>query len=149
MSRVRVGSRHVEVEHLESPLLSLTLQHRSRVGVVLQFSSSHLLDFTGILYLDSNSNLQLELSLVEAAGTISGVVRGLGRTSQSFLLRLGQVRGNSSQQVSLAGGQCGGQTVEVRLRPLALLEAELSRHLPCLSQAGSESLHFILVLGRF
>ena len=41
-SEVRIWRRHVEVEHGESPLLSLTLQHRNRVGVVVQFSASQL-----------------------------------------------------------------------------------------------------------
>ena len=40
----------MEVEHGESPLLALTLQHRSRVGVVVQYSASRLEDFTGLLY---------------------------------------------------------------------------------------------------
>ena len=35
------------MEHGESPLLSLSLQHRSRVGVVVQSSVSHLQEFTG------------------------------------------------------------------------------------------------------
>ena len=41
-SEVRIWRRHVEVEHGESPLLSLTLQHRNRVGVVVQYSASQL-----------------------------------------------------------------------------------------------------------
>ena len=100
VSQVRVWRRHVEVEHGESPLVSVTLQHRSKVGVVVQFSGSHLQDFTGLLYQDTHSHLQLNLSLVEAAGTISGQVKGLGQTSQSLLLRLGQQRGNSTHQVT-------------------------------------------------
>ena len=32
---VRIWRRHVEVEHGESPLLALSLQHRNRVGVVV------------------------------------------------------------------------------------------------------------------
>ena len=88
------------MEHGESPLVSVTLQHRSKVGVVVQFSGSHLQDFTGLLYQDTHSHLQLNLSLVEAAGTISGQVKGLGGTSQSLLLRLGQQRGNSTHQVT-------------------------------------------------
>ena len=39
---VRIWRRHVEVEHGESPLLALTLQHRNRVGVVVQYSASAL-----------------------------------------------------------------------------------------------------------
>ena len=50
VSGVRIWRRHVELEHGESPLLSLTLQHRSRVGVVVQYSASHLADFTGVMY---------------------------------------------------------------------------------------------------
>ena len=39
---VRIWRRHVEVEHGESPLLALSLQHRNRVGVVVQYSASQL-----------------------------------------------------------------------------------------------------------
>ena len=66
------------------------------MGVVLQLARSHLQEFTGVLYQDSHSLLHLNLSLVEAAGTLTGEVAG-----QSFLVRLGPVRGNSSQQVKM------------------------------------------------
>ena len=39
---VRIWRRHVEIEHGESPLLALSLQHRNRVGVVVQYSASQL-----------------------------------------------------------------------------------------------------------
>ena len=42
VDRVRIWRRHLEVEHRESPLLALTLQHRNRVGVVVQYSASQL-----------------------------------------------------------------------------------------------------------
>ena len=73
---VRVWRRHVEVEHRESPLLGLSLQHRSRVGVVVQYSASRLGDFTGVLEQREHSHTHLNLSLVGAAGTITGTVAG-------------------------------------------------------------------------
>ena len=36
VSRVRTWRRHVELEHATSPVLALSLQHSSRVGVVVQ-----------------------------------------------------------------------------------------------------------------
>ena len=73
---VRVWRRHIEMEHKDSPLLSLSLQHRSRVGVVVQSSASHLGDFSGYLYQDQNSHLHLNLTLINATGTLSGLVSG-------------------------------------------------------------------------
>ena len=76
---VRVWRRHAELLHRESPLLTLTLQHRTKVrmmmmvilvlimamttqvGVVVQYSSSQLTDFTGLLYQDSLSHRHLNL----------------------------------------------------------------------------------------
>ena len=68
LAGVRVWQRHVEMEHKESPLLSLTLQHRSEVGITVGQSSSSLKDFTGILYQDSLSHIYINLSLIEASG---------------------------------------------------------------------------------
>ena len=134
VSAVRIWQRHVEVEHSESALVSLSLQHRSRVGVVVQFSSSHLQDFTGLLYQDSLSLLHLNLSLVEAGGTLTGEVTGLDQASQSFLVRLGPARGNSSHQVRLGGLECRARTVQVSLKPLTgEEEAAVVRRLPCLT----------------
>ena len=132
ISGVRIWRRHVEVEHGESPLLSLTLQHRSRVGVVVQFSSSHLQDFTGVLYQDSASHLHLNLSLVEASGTLTGLITGLAQ-SQSVLLRLPLVPGNSTHQVKLTATECRGGEVRVSLRPLSSHNRTVSRAVPCIS----------------
>ena len=76
IKNLRVWRRHVEMEHRESPLLSLSLQHRSRVGVVVQSSTSHLANFSGFLYQDQFSHLHLNLSIVNATGTLSGLVSG-------------------------------------------------------------------------
>ena len=67
----RVWRRHVELEHSESPLLSLTLQHSNRVGVVVQYSASQLLDFTGLLYrcLTVLSNVMKVLFVLFLPGT--------------------------------------------------------------------------------
>ena len=79
---MRVWRRHAELLHRESPLLTLTLQHRTKVrmmmmvilvlimamrtqvGVVVQYSSSQLTDFTGLLYQDSLSHRHLNLRLI-------------------------------------------------------------------------------------
>ena len=132
ISGVRIWRRHVELQHGESPLLSLTLQHRSRVGVVVQFSSSHLRDFTGVLYQDSHSHLHLNLSLVEAAGTLSGLITGLAQ-SQTVLLRLPLVPGNSSHQVKLTATECRDTEVTVSLKPLSSHNKTVSKRLPCVS----------------
>ena len=50
ISRVRIWRRHVELDHSQSPVVSLTLQHRTRVGVTVQQSPSHISSFTGVLY---------------------------------------------------------------------------------------------------
>ena len=132
ISGTRIWRRHVELEHGESPLLSLTLQHRSRVGVVVQFSSSHLQDFTGVLYQDSSSHLHLNLSLVEAAGTLTGLITGLAQ-SQSFLLRLPLVPGNSSHQVKLTATECREGEVVVSLKPLSRHNKTVTKAVPCIS----------------
>ena len=132
ISGTRIWRRHVELEHGESPLLSLTLQHRSRVGVVVQFSSPYLQDFTGVLYQDSSSHLHLNLSLVEAAGTLTGLITGLAQ-SQSFLLRLPLVPGNSSHQVKLTATECREGEVVVSLKPLSRHNKTVTKAVPCIS----------------
>ena len=135
VSGVRIWRRHVEVEHGESPLLALTLQHRSRVGVVVQYSASQLEDFTGLLYQDAASHLHLNLSLLGAAGTVTGVIRDReSGATQSFLLRLPLQRSNSSHQVRLsARSPCRGGQVEVSLKPLSAHNSSISKQLPCVS----------------
>ena len=130
---IRVWRRHVEMEHKESPLLALTLQHRSKVGVVVQYSSSHLSDFTGLLYQDSFSHLHLNLSLFQASGTITGVISG-SRTSQSILLRLPLHPSNATRQVKLSAIQCRAGQVRVSLRPLSLQNLTITKHLPCVME---------------
>merc|ERR1711942_289960 len=44
LADVHVWRRHVEMEHKESPLLAMTLQHRTKVGVTVQYSTSHLME---------------------------------------------------------------------------------------------------------
>ena len=50
ISRVHTWQRHVELDHAQSPVLSLTLQHSHRVGVTVKQSESHVKDFSGVLY---------------------------------------------------------------------------------------------------
>ncbi len=82
---VRVFRRHVEVRHSESPLVSLTLQHRSRVDVVMRFDPSDLRDFDGRLTRDASSNQFLRLTLRGARGTIYGTVSAQSTTFSTYL----------------------------------------------------------------
>ena len=50
ISQVHTWHRHVEVDHSQSPVLSLTLQHSSKVGVTVTQSPSHVHSFSGVLY---------------------------------------------------------------------------------------------------
>ena len=130
---VHVWRRHVEMEHKESPLLALTLQHRSRVGVVVQYSSSHLSDFTGILYQDSFSHLHLNLSLVQASGTINGIIIGAYST-QSIRLRLSQHISNTTHQVKLTATDCLANQVTVTLRSESIENKTITKQIPCISE---------------
>jgi hypothetical protein len=121
------------MEHKDSPLLALTLQHRNKVGVVAQYSSSHLSDFTGLLYQDSYSHLHLSLSLFQASGTITGVISG-ALISQSILLRLPPHPSNSTHKVKLTATQCRAGQVMVSLRPLSLQNVTITKHLPCMAE---------------
>ena len=47
-----------------------------QVGVVVQYSASRLRDFTGVLEQREHSHTHLNLTLVGAAGTITGTVAG-------------------------------------------------------------------------
>ena len=133
LTDVHVWRRHVEMEHRESPLLALTLQHRSRVGVVVQYSSSSLSDFTGLLYQDSFSHLHLNLSLFEAAGTINGIITG-AHSSQSIRLRLSLQSSNSTHTVKLTATECLANQVTVTLRPLSLDNLTISKQIPCMAE---------------
>ena len=133
LTDIHVWRRHVEMEHKESPLLALTLQHRSKVGVVAQYSSSHLSDFTGLLYQDSFSHLHLNLSLFKASGTITGVISG-SRSSQSILIRLPLHPSNFTRQVKLTATQCRAGQVRVSLRPLSLHNVTITKLLPCVTE---------------
>ena len=146
---VRVWRRHVEVEHRESPLLGLSLQHRSRVGVVVQYSASRLRDFTGVLVQQEHSHTHLNLTLVGAAGTITGSLASsaLGPApgpapqpapQQSLLLRLPLLPGNSSHQLKLtAVAPCSRGQVRVSLKPLGGEgeAAVITKLLPCVSHS--------------
>ena len=133
ISDIHVWRRHVEMEHKESPLLGLTIQHRSKVEVVVQYSSSHLSDFTGLLYQDSFSHLHLNLSLFKASGTITGVISG-ARSSQSIQLRLPHRPSNLTRQVKLSATNCRAGQVRVTLRPLSLRNESITKLLPCVAQ---------------
>ena len=101
--------------------------------MVAQYSSSHLSDFTGLLYQDSFSNLHLNLSLFKASGTITGVISG-ARSSQSIQLRLPHRPSNLTRQVKLSATHCRAGQVRVTLRPLSLRNESITKLLPCVAQ---------------
>ena len=91
-----VWRRHVEITHRESPLIVMTMQHRSKVvkciyenskpnsvilqvDVVMQYHDSALSDFTGLLQIDTHSNAFLNLTLKDVMGSIHGTL-----TSNNF-----------------------------------------------------------------
>ena len=133
IKKVHVRERHVEMYHKSSPLLSLSLQHRHSVGVVAESSGSNLDDFTGLLYQDNNSHLYLNLSLLQASGTITGVVSGF-RSSQSILLNLPLIPSNVTRQVKVTAVECRAGQVLVNLRPLRHSHLTISKQLPCISE---------------
>ena len=131
LADVHVWRRHVEMEHKESPLLAMTLQHRTKVGVTVQYSTSHLADFTGVLYQDTASHTHLNLSLYGAAGTINGIISSYNY-SQSFRLRLSQHPSNLTRHIKLTATECLGNEVTVSLRPLSPKNQTISKKIPCL-----------------
>ena len=133
ISAINVWHRHIEMKHKESPFLALTIQHRSRVGVVVQFSNSHLSDFTGLLFQDSFSHLHLNLSLVQASGTINGEIFG-NNSTQSIQLYLPAFPSNTSRQVKLIVTECFKSSLRVILRPLSHQRRAITKDLPCLAQ---------------
>ena len=132
VSNIHVWQRHVEMEHKESPLLALTLQHRNKVGVVVHYSNSQLTDFTGLLYQDSFSNLHLNLSLVQAAGTILGEILG-NNTTQSIQLHLTATPSNITRQVKLIVTNCISGSLSINLRPQSTLSQGITKSLSCRS----------------
>ena len=88
LSSLSVHERHVEMFYRDSPLLSLSLQHKTAVDLVMQYHGSQVRDFTGLLYQDKASHLHLNLTLFEASGTLSGSVIGTQEVPQTILLRL-------------------------------------------------------------
>ena len=89
-----------------------------------------------MLYQDSGSSLQLNLTLLGAAGTITGQVTGAG-AAQAVLLRLPPHRpANSSHQVRLsARSPCSRGQVTVSLKPLSSLaqNSSITKSLPCVT----------------
>ena len=89
-------------------------------------------DFTGLLFQDSGSNLHLNLTLLGAAGTITGQVG-----EEAVLVRLPPHRpANSSHTLRLgARSPCAGGEVRVSLRPLTSLgeAGTVTKTLPCVT----------------
>ena len=97
------------------------------------YSSSHLLDFKGLLYQDRFSHLHLNLSLFQASGAITGVISD-SCSSQSILLRFPLHPSNVTRQVKLSAIQCRAGQVRVSLRPLSLKNVTITKHLPCVTE---------------
>ena len=119
------------MEHNESPLLSLTLQHRSKVGVVIHHSKSKLEDFTGLLYQGPSSHLLLNLTLTQASGTIMGTISG-AHSIQTVKMILGSTPGNYSKQVKLSAMECTVNQINVTLHPVSLKNESIVRTVPCM-----------------
>ena len=79
---VHVGHRWVQYSTVQYSIVQYstvqysTVQYSVQVGVVVQYSASRLRDFTGVLEQREHSHTHLNLSLVGAAGTITGTVAG-------------------------------------------------------------------------
>ena len=136
---VRVWQRHVQLQHRDSPLLSVSLQHRSKVGVLLHQLASTLDSFIGVLYQDSLSHTHLNLTLFGASGTITGVVVG-ARSSQSIKLRVSGSSLNSTHHLQLSTIECRAGQIIVTLRPHLLSHeksknSSITKKLPCLSES--------------
>ena len=133
LSDIHVWQRHVEMKHKESPLLGLTLQHRSKVGVTVQYSTSHLAEFSGVLYQDRSSHTHLNLSLYNSAGTITGLITGT-TSSQSFIIRLPDNINNYTQHVKLTTMECENNQVTITLSTVSLVNNSMVKKIPCLYQ---------------
>ena len=91
---------------------------------------------------DSGSNLFLNLTLIQAAGSITGdIVSGEHNTSdQSIMIRLASAVSNYSHQVSITNTvQCSGGQVRISLRPLSSSSGDhetgvITKHLPCITR---------------
>lgn len=134
VSRLSVHERHVEMYYRDSPLLSLTLQHKTAVDLVMRYHGSQVKDFTGLLYQDKASHLHLNLTLFEASGTLSGSVIGIEEIPQTILIRLPIKVSNSSHQIKLGAMECLSGQVTVKVRPLSLKKLTLTKQLPCVME---------------
>jgi len=137
ISRVHTWHRHVEVDHSQSPVLSLTLQHSSKVGVTVTQSPSHVHSFTGVLYQDIASHYYLNLTIIRGVGVVSGAILGADGSQQPLRLVLGSVMRNSSHQISVNPGvRCDKNQAEIILRAIDISTespVNLTQHVPCVS----------------
>jgi len=137
ISQVHTWHRHVEVDHSQSPVLSLTLQHSSKVGVTVTQSPSHVQSFTGVLYQDRASHYYLNLTITRGVGVVTGAILGAGGSQQSLRLVLGSVMRNSSHQISVNPGvRCDNNKAEIVLRAIDInteTPVNLTQNVPCVS----------------
>ena len=91
----------------QSPVLAITLQHRSKVSVTVQESPSSIKNFTAILYQDVSSHFHLNLTLMGGAGTVTGLLTDSQGASQSVSVVVGSREGNTSHTVTVTNNiQC-------------------------------------------
>lgn len=112
---VQVFRRHVEIMHSESPLLVLTMQHRSKVDVVMKYHEAKMSDFTGQLLVDRRSNQFLELVLNDVMGTLTGMVVGYNSTQAVQVSTGGQIRKRLQRRIKVTGIICLQKEVTLTL----------------------------------
>ncbi|XP_040568877.1 cell fusion protein aff-1 [Lepeophtheirus salmonis] len=132
---VQVWRRTVEIVHRESPLLVLTLQHRNKVGVVMQYHESTLDNFEGYVLLDSHSNQFLCLNMSGARGSIRGTVSS--QHSEQQLVISTTVKNNGSAQTSKRIKLRGGLLCDRNQKVMVILSPsdsnkKIKKLLPCL-----------------
>ena len=130
VSGVHVWHRHVEMELKDSPYLTTHLQHRTKVQVIAHFTRSKLGDFSGILHQDTFSHLHLNLSLVNASGTISGEISNKNLT-QTFEILVAGAPSVFNHQIKLLSVSCFLGALDVTLWPESGKNLSISKMVPC------------------
>ncbi len=75
LTSVNSQSRMVTANLKSSPRMTVTLEFKETADVVFYFDESYLADFSALLQIDKFSNLFLNFSLAEAAGSIVGFLQ--------------------------------------------------------------------------
>jgi len=148
IKKTSIWQRHVEITHRESPLLVMTMQHRSRVDVVMRYHESALEDFSGFLQVDSYSNALLNLTLMDVTGTIHGTISSNNFTQVLQVSVGNQLLSRHEKQLKVVGLlSCNNRgQVTVSLKPYGgRSKSTITRSLPCTVDSLR---HFRHVLGK-